>query len=524
MSERPRKKHGEGSYDKIITNVNEIEIADFINPWTFSTLFMSSDEVLFSWMREKGLLASRVPSPECGKNCKLNKRGRTVDKFSFRCSKHSGVEITMRKFSFFEGSPYNIRDLCVFVKEYLEGHSLLQCALATGMDYKHTAVDWASYIREMFCQYTFDMYNMTQFEGEVELDESLFGRKIKYNKGEPKGHRIWIFGIIHRESNKLILYPVNQRNADTLIPIIQRHVAPGSRIYSDSWAAYLQLNEVGYEHYTVCHKTTFKQSYQCVDTGDIIHCHTNRIEGAWKHCKDHFRKMNGTNLKLFEQHLAEIVWRNHHQNQNRYVAFFDLVKGVYTLDMPRQYTYPKPLFDTWTPPSEQSEREHNITIVRCSSESEEEPESQAPQTEAADATAVSPPATVNEEEPGPSNVIETRTERSTTQPQPNSSSDTTQTITRTVEDTEPTRKINDRNVTTRKKRQLKPQTSQSKDAKSEESDWEEVTSQRLFHPKNVKPVRKGKKEQTKSSKQKKLTNPYSKQAFVFDSDTDSDFV
>ena len=174
MSERPRKKHGEGSYDKIITNENEIEIADFINPWTFSTLFMSSDDVLFSWMREKGLLASRVPCSEYGKNCKLNKRGRTVDKFSFPCSKHSGVEITMRKFSFFEGSPYNIRDLCVFVKEYLEGHSLLQCALATGMDYKHIAVDWASYNREMFCQYTFDMCNMTQFEGKAELDESVW--------------------------------------------------------------------------------------------------------------------------------------------------------------------------------------------------------------------------------------------------------------------------------------------------------------------------------------------------------------
>ena len=42
---------------------------------------------------------------------------------------------------------------------------------------------------------------MTQFEGEVKIDERLFGRKIKYNKREPKGHRIWSFGIIHRESN-----------------------------------------------------------------------------------------------------------------------------------------------------------------------------------------------------------------------------------------------------------------------------------------------------------------------------------
>ena len=135
---------------------------------------------------------------------------------------------------------------------------------------------------------------MTTFEGDVKIDESLFGRKVKYNKGEPKEHRIWLFGIVHRESNITYHYPVDNRDAATLIPLIQRHVLPGSRIFSDSWAAYMSLNEMGYQHFTVCHKTTFKQKYQSVDTGEIIECQTNTIEGAWKHCKDHFRKISGT--------------------------------------------------------------------------------------------------------------------------------------------------------------------------------------------------------------------------------------
>ena len=137
----------------------------------------------------------------------------------------------MRKNSFFEGSAYKIRDIMIFIKHYLEGNSLHQCALATGMDYRHTAVDWGSFIRELFCQYVHDSYGMTMFEGDVESDESLFGRKIKYNKGEPRGHKIWIFDIIHRESNTLLLYPVDKRDSDTLIPLIQRHVYPGSRIF-----------------------------------------------------------------------------------------------------------------------------------------------------------------------------------------------------------------------------------------------------------------------------------------------------
>ena len=33
---------------------------------------------------------------------------------------------------------------------------------------------------------------------------------------------------------------------DTLLPIIQKHVENGSRIYSDGWAAYTKLNKAGY--------------------------------------------------------------------------------------------------------------------------------------------------------------------------------------------------------------------------------------------------------------------------------------
>ena len=62
----------------------------------------------------------------------------------------------------------------IFIKYYLEGHTLHLCALSTIIDYKHTAVNWASYIRELFCQFVFDTYNMMNFEGEVEMDESLF--------------------------------------------------------------------------------------------------------------------------------------------------------------------------------------------------------------------------------------------------------------------------------------------------------------------------------------------------------------
>ena len=35
--------------------------------------------------------------------------------------------------------------------------------------------------------------------------------------GKKKGMEIWILGIVERETNRLVLYPVHERSADTLI-------------------------------------------------------------------------------------------------------------------------------------------------------------------------------------------------------------------------------------------------------------------------------------------------------------------
>ncbi|CAG2202136.1 unnamed protein product [Mytilus edulis] len=87
-------------------------------------------------------------------------------------------------------------------------------------------------------------YSSTVQNDEVEIDESLFGRKVKYNIGKPSGTIIWIFGLIERASHKLVNYPVNNRSVNTLVPLIQKHVKLGYRIYSDSWAPYQTLNQI----------------------------------------------------------------------------------------------------------------------------------------------------------------------------------------------------------------------------------------------------------------------------------------
>ncbi|CAG2245829.1 unnamed protein product [Mytilus edulis] len=243
------------------------------------------------------------------------------------------------------------------------------------MEYRHTSVNWARCVRELFREHVHTEYQNLVFEGNVEKDESLFGRKITYNRGKPTGTRIWIFGMVEASSKRIIMYPVDKRDSHTLFPLIKKHILPGSRIFSDSWAAYIPLNKAGYEHFSVCHKTSFKQIYKNEDTGEYVKCCTNPVKGAWKLSKDHFRRINGTNTKQFEQHLAEIIWRK------------------YASSNKRNYTYPSPLFPTWTPPVKEVENAHATTIVKGSDdESDDEAVSTTPPSSNIDSSTVMAPA------------------------------------------------------------------------------------------------------------------------------------
>ena len=153
--------------------------------------------------------------------------------------------------------------------------------------------------------------------------------------------------MVERETNTLLIYPVSDRSEDTLLPIIQRHVEPGSTIYSDGWRAYCGLNDFGYHHFTVLHKYSFKKVYIQEDTREEVEIHTNHIEGAWKHAKEHFRRMSGTKISQFEGHLCEIMWRTEAKS-NVYERFFGYMNTIYNLNGPPAYTYPTPIYLTWS--------------------------------------------------------------------------------------------------------------------------------------------------------------------------------
>jgi hypothetical protein len=51
-----------------------------------------------------------------------------------------------------------------------------------------------------------------------------------------------------KTNHELRMYVVKRRDAQTLIPIIQRNAIPGSDIHSDEWRAYTKLKKLGNQH------------------------------------------------------------------------------------------------------------------------------------------------------------------------------------------------------------------------------------------------------------------------------------
>ena len=85
-----------------------------------------------------------------------------------------------------------------------------------------------------------------------------------------------MFGMVDTSQQPALGYMevVQQRDALTLLPIIQAHTAPGTTIHSDQWAAYSPGIAA---HNTVNHSLNF------VDP--VTGTHTQHIESYWSRAK-----------------------------------------------------------------------------------------------------------------------------------------------------------------------------------------------------------------------------------------------
>ncbi len=152
--------------------------------------------------------------------------------------------------------------------------------------------DWNNYLREVSVIALDTLYVPQGKIGGpgriVEIDESKFGKR-KFNQGK-RVEGTWLLGMIDigtkEEPNsdgpfRLEICPDNKRTKDALLPLIKKHVYPGTIIRTDCWAAY-DLSDEDYIYETVNHSLYYKDP--------ITGVYTNHNESNWRPLKRAMQK------------------------------------------------------------------------------------------------------------------------------------------------------------------------------------------------------------------------------------------
>jgi transposase-like protein len=158
----------------------------------------------------------------------------------------------------------------------------------------------------------------------IEIDESKFFR-AKYNRGRMLNRQYdWVFGLLERGTNKVRFFPVQDRTANTLLPIIADNVEPGSIIVSDGWAAYGGIANLQqqYDHRWVNHRNFF------VDPTDRA-VHTQGIEATWGALKRSLKHLAGTNHDLLPTYLYQYMFRRFHNNEKIFQKLLEEIRLQY---------------------------------------------------------------------------------------------------------------------------------------------------------------------------------------------------
>ena len=142
----------------------------------------------------------------------------------------------------------------------------------------------------------------------VQINESLFRHKPKYHRGRPAAQEVWVFGMVDTSQSPAlgVMMTVPDRTAQTLLPIIQRHLRNGTIVHSDQWRAYNRVQQLPSvtQHATVNHSLNF------VDPTNGTH--TQNVESYWNRVKTKFKRMKGVHESMLGSYMDEFMWQERH--------------------------------------------------------------------------------------------------------------------------------------------------------------------------------------------------------------------
>jgi transposase-like protein len=273
----------------------------------------STHDSSFEFLRQHDIFSIPISCEVCGGNV-------SIYGIKAQCTTRSCRKvISCLRNTFFSNSHLNLNETLLLGYLWLSGAQYSTAIVLTHHS-PNTIVDYYSFFRQLVAD-SLDTEDWV-IGGEgivVEVDESKFGKR-KYNRGKHV-EGAWVIGGIERTpERKFFVTVVENRNHQTIVDVLSKHILPNSIVHSDCWKGYCGISEkLNVDHYTVNHEVGFVDN----ETG----VHTNSIEGKWSALKQKIT-LRGRTKENLPDYLFEQIWRNRHENA-LWAGFISALREVY---------------------------------------------------------------------------------------------------------------------------------------------------------------------------------------------------
>lgn len=312
---------------KIVERIlsNDFLLNENFNYDKITTIFRKSELEILEFLASHLLIQNTASCRFCTFEMYLVKDKSCIDGYVWCCSDVCKKKQSVRKNSVFYGLKKSFFTYFKFFYLWAKEENLCNIAHELNINVK-TATDIAFFIREIIMNF-YDVENFSlggiDSNGEsivVEIDESVFFRR-KYNVGRLRNTQ-WVLGMIERISGRCLMVRVPDRSSNTLIPIIEQFILPGSTIITDCWPSYNQLgvNEM-FTHLSVNHSLNFISP----EDSEI---NTQKIENCWMLVKKKIKKMHGTHSNFLDGYLIEFCFRKQFSKKKVFNNLLLLFKKV----------------------------------------------------------------------------------------------------------------------------------------------------------------------------------------------------
>ena len=149
-----------------------------------------------------------------------------------------------------------------------------------------------------------------KLSGEVEVDETYVGGKQRRQFGRPgrTSKKTPVMAMAQR-GGRVVARVVPDASARSLLPHIERHVEPGTQVYTDEWGGYASLRELGYPHRQIRH------GHHEYVRGPVF---TSTVEGFFGNVKNGIAgNYHGVSRKWLQGYVNEYAWRLNHRDDPR---------------------------------------------------------------------------------------------------------------------------------------------------------------------------------------------------------------